>query len=129
MMQDTGSESDALKKATSRHRTEIAALKRRIGELEQQVARLAKGAMSAQAPRVEAAATTSSRFSAKGLRKHRERLDLSAPQLGKLFGVSAQTIYNWEAGISRPRSNQIAAIAALRKLGKREVLGILERIG
>jgi DNA-binding transcriptional regulator YiaG len=41
--------------------------------------------------------------------------------MGTLIGVSAQTIYNWEAGKTRPRQNQLAAIAAIRKMGKREI--------
>jgi len=36
-------------------------------------------------------------------------------------GVSAQTIYNWEAEKSRPRRQQLAAIASVRKLGKRQI--------
>jgi hypothetical protein len=30
-------------------------------------------------------------------------------------------VYHWETGKSRPRAAQLAAIAAVRKLGKREV--------
>jgi DNA-binding transcriptional regulator YiaG len=41
--------------------------------------------------------------------------------MGLLLGVSAQTIYNWEAEKSRPRQAQVAAIAAVRKLGKRAI--------
>jgi DNA-binding transcriptional regulator YiaG len=41
--------------------------------------------------------------------------------MGALLGVSAQTVYNWEAGKARPRQQQLAAIAAVRKLGKRDV--------
>ena len=65
--------------------------------------------------------TTSVRFSAKGLASQRQRLGLSAAEMGLLLDVSAQTIYNWEAGKSRPRQQQLAAIAALRGLGKRQV--------
>ncbi len=41
--------------------------------------------------------------------------------MGQLVGVSAQTIYHWEKGVSKPRRSQLAEIAAVRKLGKREV--------
>jgi DNA-binding transcriptional regulator YiaG len=61
------------------------------------------------------------RFSAKGLASQRQRLGLAAAEMGLLLGVSAQTVYNWEAGKSRPRQQQLAAIAALRGLGKRQV--------
>jgi len=40
--------------------------------------------------------------------------------------VSAQSVYHWEAGKSRPRAAQLTAIAAVRKLGKREVLSRLQ---
>ena len=69
-------------------------------------------------------------FSAKGFQALRSRLELSAADFGKLLGVSAQSIYNWESEKARPRAEQIAKLAALRSLGKREVaarLGDLER--
>ena len=40
--------------------------------------------------------------------------------MGLLLGVSGQSIYHWEAEKSRPRQAQLQAIAALRKIGKRE---------
>jgi DNA-binding XRE family transcriptional regulator len=48
--------------------------------------------------------------------------------MGTLLRVSAQTIYNWEAEKSRPRQEQLAAIAALRGLGKREAAAKLEEL-
>jgi DNA-binding XRE family transcriptional regulator len=39
--------------------------------------------------------------------------------MGKLLGVSLQTIYHWEKGQSRPRASQLQGIAEMRKLGKR----------
>ncbi len=36
------------------------------------------------------------------------------------------TIYNWESGNSRPRPEQLAALVAVRKLGKREAIKKLE---
>ena len=59
------------------------------------------------------------RFSAKGFTKLRQRLGLSAAAMGALIGVTAQSVYKWEDGKARPRSPQLQAIAAIRKLGKR----------
>jgi len=61
------------------------------------------------------------RFWADGFRKHRARLWISAPAMAGLLGVSAQTIYNWESGRSRPGNAQIAKIAVVRKMAKREL--------
>jgi len=60
------------------------------------------------------------RFSAKGLAAQRKRLGLSAAAVAALLGVSGQSIYKWEEGKTRPRASQLPAIAALRKMGKRE---------
>ena len=65
------------------------------------------------------------RFSAKGLASQRKRLGLSAQALGKLIGVSGLSIYHWESGKARPRSNHLPAIAALKTLGKNEAAAVL----
>jgi transcriptional regulator with XRE-family HTH domain len=44
-------------------------------------------------------------------------------------GVSALTIYSWESGKSRPRKKQLAGLAAVRRLGKREARKRLEMLG
>ncbi len=113
-------EVEGIRKASTQFRSDIAGLKRRVAELEKQQARLEKkGSRKLEA---EPAGEESNRvrFSAKGLAAHRLRLGLSAADLGALLDVSAQTVYNWEAGKSKPRQQQLAALAALRKLGKRE---------
>ena len=114
------SETERLKKASSQYRSDIAALKRRLEALEKQLSHFEKKSKSSQKLEVSGE-TTSVRFSAKGLASQRQRLGLSAAEMGLLLDVSAQTIYNWEAGKSRPRQQQLAAIAALRGLGKRQV--------
>jgi DNA-binding transcriptional regulator YiaG len=48
--------------------------------------------------------------------------------MGILLGVSAQTVYSWETGKSRPRQQQMAAIVAIRKMGKREVEARLDQL-
>ena len=115
-------ETESLKKASSRYRSEIAELKRRIASLEQQVKaaeRLARKQVT-QASNVEEPATQV-RFRADGLKKHRERLGLSAPVMASILSVSPQTIYNWEAGTSKPNREMTERIAILRKMGKKEV--------
>ena len=66
------------------------------------------------------------RFSAHGLKTHRERVGLSAADYSKLVGVTAQTVYSWEQGKSKPRDEQLAALVAVRDLGMREALKRLE---
>ncbi len=117
-----------LKKASAQHRRAIAVLRRQIAQLQRQLAtlgrRLEKGAGAAPAepeqPKV--------RFVARGLRSHRARLGLSAAEYGKLVGVSAQSIYNWEQGAARPRAAQLAALVALRGIGKREAQARLAQL-
>ena len=109
------------KKASAQYRSDIAALKRRITELEKQLGKLSrqsrKAGAKADAP---AAGRSSLRFSAKGLAAQRKRLGLSAAQVAALLGVSGQSIYKWEDGKARPRASQLPAIASLRTMGKRE---------
>ena len=124
------SETDNLKKASARYRSEIAALKRRIADLEQQMERKERVQVrgAAIAPITQASPPGRIvRFSAPGLKKHRERLGLSAPMLATILGVSPQTIYNWETSATRPNAQQIANIGVLRGMGKREVQARLKQ--
>ncbi len=126
------SEIEGIKKASTQHRSEIAALKRRIATLEQQVSRLDKSATKNAAvkanPEANPEVGTKVRFIAKGFITLRKRLGLTAEIIGSLLGVSAQTIYNWEAGNSRPREQQLVRIAVLRGMGKRDVETILKQL-
>ena len=122
------SETEKLKKASAQHRSDIAALKRRIASLEQQVKHLSKKAGKNAVEPDTSAETGRIRFSAKGFASQRQRLGLSAPEMGALIGVSAQTIYNWEAENSRPRQQQMATIAAVRVLGKKEATARLSAL-
>lgn len=121
-------ELEGLRKASSSYRSEIAALKRRILALEKRVSRPIGRTTTRVAPDQNADETSPLRFSAKGLVNMRKKLGLSAAGLGMLLGVSAQTIYHWEAGKTRPRPQQVAAIAALRKMGKRQVAAHLAEL-
>jgi DNA-binding transcriptional regulator YiaG len=120
----------ALKKAATAHRKHIAALRKQLLGLEKQVKALAARAGRVMAATPAAADTGGKhRFQARGLKSLRARLGLSAADLGKLLGVTGQTIYNWEAKKATPRSAQIAAIAALRGAGKREIQARLHDAG
>jgi DNA-binding transcriptional regulator YiaG len=118
-------EVDALKSASSRFRSDIAALKRQIASLEKPLQRKSHSNERGDASASEDAADVSHRFSAKGLASHRRRLGLSADALGKLIGVSGLSIYHWEGGKSRPRAKHLPAIAALRTLGKKQAHEVL----
>ena len=113
-------ETEGLKKASAQYRSDIAALKRQIASLGKHLARAAKKGSSEVASEAEGEPTTRLRFSAKRLAAQRKKLGLSAGDMGALVGVSAQSIYNWEAGKSKPRYQQLVAIAALRAVGKRQ---------
>jgi len=61
------------------------------------------------------------RFRVDGFVTLRKKLGLTANEMGTLIGVSGQSIYKWEQGKAKPRASQLQAIAAARKMGKRDV--------
>ena len=113
-------EIDSLKKASIQYRSEIAQLKRRVDQVEKQQARIMKKILKTPETPGGQESAVRIRFSAKRLAVQRKKLGLSAADMGLLLGVSGQSIYHWEAEKSRPRQAQLQAIAALRKIGKRE---------
>lgn len=126
------SEIASLKKATATYRLEIASLKRRVQVLEQQLRRLGNAVPRAKPAGHEDTHSSAIRFSAKGLASHRKRLGLSADECGLLVGASGQSVYNWEAAKSRPRTVHLAAITALKTIGKKEAavrLNALQKAG
>ena len=126
------SETEQLKKANAHYRSEIAQLKRRLQDIERQLARLGKagpsragGAPAAQ----EESEGRQIRYSAKSLASQRRRLGLSAASLAKLLDVSALSVYKRDSGNTRPRHMQIESIAKLRSMGRREAQKRLEERG
>src|SRR5664279_3242185 len=112
-------ETEALRKASNRYRSEIADLKRQLTQLERQSRKPGFGAGAAPISKSEG--TGNFRFRADGLRGHRERLGVTAKDMAALLDVSVQTVANWESGKTKPRASQLGTIAAMRKLGKRDV--------
>lgn len=113
-------ELESFKKASARYRGEIAELKRRVAQLEKQQAQAGRKAPKSPEVPEGGEGPARLRFSAKRLAAQRRKLGLSAGDMGRLIGVSGQTIYHWEAEKARPRRSQLEAIAALRGVGKRE---------
>lgn len=118
------------KKASAQYRTTIAALRRRVDELERQLKRVGKGTARARANPSEDqdASGKPRRFSPARLASQRRKLGLSAADFATLLGVSGQSVYKWEHGEARPRARQLEAIAALRGIGKREAAARLEKM-
>ena len=122
------SETEQMKKASSAYRAEIAALKRRVQDLEKELRRVKKAAPGKAEERTTEDQESSLRFSAKGLAGHRKRLGLSAHDYGALVGASSLTVYKWEKGQARPRARFLPAIAMLRTMGKREAAARLQAL-
>lgn len=112
-------ETESLKQSSSRYRSEIAALKVRLAALERSLKALAKPTKAASVAEEKVGAVLRNRFSASGLAKKRAALGLSAEEMGRLLGVSGQSIYKWEQQKATPRPSQLPAIRSAMKLGKR----------
>jgi DNA-binding transcriptional regulator YiaG len=122
-------ELQALKKTTTKFRSDNAELKRRLAEVERLIKQLSKGVgtKAVAAPADEFGKVP--RFSAKRLAAQRARLGLSAANFGKLVGVSGASIYLWENGKARPRASQMPGIAAVRLMSKRDAAAKLAELG
>jgi DNA-binding transcriptional regulator YiaG len=110
---------DAKKRGTE-HRRSIATLKREIAILKREVGGLKKNGY--KTPKAPMPVPEKARLRIDGLKTHRAKLGFSAKDYGKLLGVSALTVYNWEAKKSKPRRSQLPAIISVRGLGKRDAL-------
>lgn len=126
---ESRSQVDATKKATAQHRRDIAALKRQVSQLQRQLKQLSQKVLGSAPTVSDDAPTKRLRFAAKALRAQRNRLGLSQAEFGTLLGVSGQSIYNWESESAHPRAEQLAKLAALRGIGKREAGERLKQVG
>lgn len=121
-------QTNALKKASAQYRRDIAEMKRRVSDLQRRVSPLEKQVLKGISSQVAEVDAEHVRFTAKGLRSQRERLGLSAADCARLIGVTGQTIYNWEGETSRPGKQQLARIASLRHMGRRDAYARLEQL-
>jgi DNA-binding transcriptional regulator YiaG len=118
---ETKGQTGAIKRATAQFRHDIAALKRKVAELERHIGLMSKSMASRSSEASTVIPEKRARFVPKGLKSLRARLGLSAAELGQILGVSAQSVYNWEHGVTRPRASQFAKLASLRGVNKKEI--------
>ena len=109
-------ETSSLKKSSTAYRSEIAALKRRVQELERQLRRASRG-RGADLPSCSERRLRLARHS---LQRQEHGVTtatswLVSSRMRPLIGASAQSIYNWEEGKARPRAQHMPAIFALRQ--------------
>lgn len=117
---------DPLRKLVAGQRRTIAALRRQIATLARNQAFLQQQEQRRLAANPDPESAPGVRFSSRSVRADRARSGLSAQDYGRLVGVSAQTIYNWERGKTRPRGSVLAKWASVRGLRKREAARRLE---
>lgn len=121
-------ELQALKKTTTKLRSDNADLKRRLTEVEKLVKQLSKGLVTKAVAVPADEFGKVPRFSSKRLAAQRLRLGLSAANFGKLVGVSGASIYLWENEKTRPRASQMPGIAAIRLMSKRDAAAKLAEL-
>jgi DNA-binding transcriptional regulator YiaG len=125
---ELGGQVKGMKKASTQYRRHIAALKRQVAKLEREVSVLQGIVHQHAAAPADGCAGKKLRFAPNALRSQRARFRLSAAVYGRLVGVSAQSVYGWEHGASRPCGAKLATLATLRSMGKREARARLEQI-
>ncbi|MBE3096890.1 MAG: helix-turn-helix domain-containing protein [Planctomycetes bacterium] len=86
-----------------------------------QTERTAERAKRAAAPEEVKAA----RLSPGLIKTLRSRLGITQGEVATLVGVSTRAVGSWEYGKAKPEGHNREALVALRKLGRREVKGIL----
>lgn len=104
----------------------VTALRRRVAEQRRLIEGLERAARRSLATGKAAAAAAATeepqiRFSPQWVRAHRKKLKMSRRIYAKLIGVSAQSIFGWEAGRTRPRRMALAAWRRIRAMGAREI--------
>ncbi len=122
-------ELQSLRKLTSAHRSEIAALKRQMKTLAAQVKsaqRMTKTVVQKLPQYDDAVEPSKIRFTAERFASLRAKLGLTKVEMAKLLGASSLSVHKWEAGGVQPRAAQLEKIASVMKLGKREARALLQ---
>jgi DNA-binding transcriptional regulator YiaG len=111
----------ALKRTVSSQRKTIQQLERAVDRLLDESDRRREASVQATEEEVRAARVTPG-----WILRLRDKLGLTREEFASLAGVSANSIYLWESGRTRPRASAKAALVELKKLGVREARKRLE---
>jgi len=117
-----------LQKDNARLKHDVAELKRRVANLERTNKKLVK---VTEADKKIASPSEDEiqglRPTGAAIRRLRDKLNLTQGDLGILLGVTGQSVYQWErkGGKLRLRQTTLAALANVRKMGRREAVAIL----
>jgi len=107
-----------LRKLVTTMRRRIAQQRKLLSELERASKRSVNGARAAETPASDA---TQIRFSPEWVKAHRKKLKMSRRVYAKLIGVSAQSIFGWETGRTRPRRRALESWRRIRTMGLRDL--------
>ena len=125
-------ELQGMRKASTGHRSEIAALKREVKALTSQLKAAQRQVKVTDMPQAKAAAgdVTPKRskqipFDAQVLIDKRAALGITQKQMAQLLGASSISVYKWETGHVHPRAAQLERITEVLKLRKRKALALL----
>lgn len=122
-------ELQSLRKTTTAHRSEIAALKRLVKTLATELKALKRTTTASNntaSPSQDSANPTRIRFTAQRLCTQRTKLSLSKVEMAKLIGASSLSVHKWETGTTQPRAAQMEKIALVMKMGKKEAQAALQ---
>lgn len=107
-----------LRKLVTALRRRAAQQRKQIAELQRSAKRSTKSMRAAEAPESEGSQI---RFSPAWVKRHRKKLKMSRRVYAKLVGVSAQSIFGWESGRTRPRRSALESWRRIRGMGVREL--------
>ncbi len=111
-------------------RRAVSQLRKTVASLQKENKRIAEKAVKGGLQRApeETKEKDRARISSKTIRTMRERLGLTQVEMGKLLGVSSQSVYQWErrGGRLRLRNATRKAVLELKTIGVREARRRLE---
>jgi DNA-binding transcriptional regulator YiaG len=110
----------SLKGTVSQLRKTISALERLTAH-QQRATAGGKILLEASPEEVKAA-----RFSPRLIRSLRNHLGITQKEFALLAGVTVGAIHQWETGKFKPRGEKKSVLAALRKIGRRDIRKLLE---
>ncbi len=118
-------ELQSLRKASTAHRSEIAALKRLVKSLATEVRAVRRTTKPDLSGPERTAKPSRIRFTAERFSAFRAKLGLTQAEMAKVLGASSLSVHKWETGAVQPRAAQLGKIATIMKLGKRQAKAML----